>query len=68
MSWVYTLECMKADRKSFSVQLVAPFLFLLAMLCNKLIRVDWLKTDTAPHGAVQGIWNKVTTTTKENIN
>jgi len=49
---------MEVDRKSFSVQSVAPYPFLLTMLRNKLIRVDWLKTDcTIANGDLQWIWN-----------
>lgn len=50
MSWARPLKFMEADRKSFAVQLVAPYLFLLTMQQNKLIRADWLKTDHAMPG------------------
>lgn len=58
MSWARPLKFMDADRKSFAVQLVAPYLFLLTMLQNKLIRADWLKTDhTMPSGDLLWISN-----------
>lgn len=58
MSRVRPLKFMEADRKSFAVQLVAPYLFLLTLLHNKLIRADWLQTDrTMPSGDLQWIWN-----------
>lgn len=49
MSWVHALKFMAADRKSFAVQLVARYLFLLTMLHNKQSeQTGWKRTVQCP--------------------